>query len=69
MPLYEYRCEACRHTWTGLQGRWDSPAPACPACGAEQAQRLLSTFAVGKTAASGSRPGPCGADDCACRGN
>ena len=69
MPLYEYECPACRHAWETLQNRWDSPAPPCPACGATQSGRKLSTFAVVATPATASRaaPGPCGSGDCACR--
>jgi len=69
LPLFEYRCAACRHTWESLQQRWDSPAPVCPGCGASRAERLLSTFAVVAAPVAGTRsaPGPCGSDDCACR--
>ena len=69
MPLYEYRCPACRHAWDTLQERWDSPAPACPACGARRSERRLSTFAVVGSPVAGAKPapGPCGSDSCACR--
>jgi len=69
MPLYEYRCPACRHGWEELQSRWDSPAPACPACGATRSERRISSFAVVAAAAAGTAdpPGPCGSGDCACR--
>jgi putative FmdB family regulatory protein len=69
MPLYEYRCTACRHAWESLLERWDAPAPGCPACGAARAERQLSTFAVVAAPEAGKRsvPGPCGSADCACR--
>ncbi|MCE9626365.1 MAG: zinc ribbon domain-containing protein [Candidatus Eisenbacteria bacterium] len=69
MPLYEYGCPGCRHAWESLQDRWDSPAPACPQCGATRSERRLSTFAVVASSASRSAtaPGPCGSSDCACR--
>ncbi|HEV2105241.1 MAG TPA: zinc ribbon domain-containing protein [Candidatus Eisenbacteria bacterium] len=69
MPVYEYRCVDCRRVWDALLDRWDSPAPACPQCGAA-GERLLSTFAVGAAAGgprSSGAPGPCGSPDCACR--
>jgi putative FmdB family regulatory protein len=70
MPLYEYRCPACRHAWDALLDRWDSPAPDCPACGARRSERRPSAFAVvGSTAPSVKPvPGPCGPGSCACHG-
>jgi putative FmdB family regulatory protein len=65
VPLYEYACRACGGRFEDLVSRWDSPAPVCPACGAPEARRLLSTFAVASHDASAA--GPCGSDPCACR--
>ena len=49
MPIYEYRCLDCGEvfshlvlTFTDASGR-----RPCPACGGEQARRLMSTFSVG----------------------
>lgn len=69
MPLYDYRCPECRQAWESLQDRWDSPSPACPACGSERSERQLSTFAVVASSAVAGRsvPGGCGTGDCACR--
>ncbi len=69
MPLYEYRCPACRHAWDALMDRRDSPAPECPACGAPGAARKPSAFAVVGSPVVGAKPspGPCGSDACACR--
>ena len=47
MPLYEYRCRACSHPFEILVGR-DS-VPACPKCGADDLERLLSSFGVNST--------------------
>lgn len=44
MPLYEYCCRACGHTFETLVRTSDTPA--CPACGATDLERLLSLFAV-----------------------
>ena len=44
MPIYEYRCRACAHTFEALVRTGD--APACPACGVDDLERLLSLFAV-----------------------
>ena len=46
MPVYEYRCEACRDQFETVQ-----PVSAraedtvCPSCGAKKATRLMSAFA------------------------
>src|SRR4051812_40744256 len=45
VPIYDYACVACDERFDELQ-RSDAPPPACPACGAEETQRLLSTFLV-----------------------
>jgi putative FmdB family regulatory protein len=44
MPLYEYECRACHHRFEALV-RGSSP-PSCPACQAEDLERILSLFAV-----------------------
>ncbi|HZU40069.1 MAG TPA: zinc ribbon domain-containing protein [Solirubrobacteraceae bacterium] len=43
MPLYDFRCRACGEAFearTSIDG-----AATCPACGAPDAERLLSPFA------------------------
>ena len=46
MPLYEYRCRACRHSFQKLVRSAATQAPAaCPKCNAADAERLLSQFA------------------------
>jgi putative FmdB family regulatory protein len=50
MPLYEYQCRACRHSFeTLVRG---SEQPACPACQSLDIERLLSSFAVSSEARS-----------------
>jgi putative FmdB family regulatory protein len=44
MPIYEYRCGACDERFEELVRRLDDPV-ACPECGGDQAERLLSAFA------------------------
>jgi len=46
VPLYEYRCAACRKRSAVLLARWDSKDPPCSHCGAARLQRLVSTFAT-----------------------
>ena len=44
MPIYEYRCSACRHQFELLVRR--STIPACPSCQSEEPERLVSLPAV-----------------------
>jgi putative FmdB family regulatory protein len=48
MPLYEYLCEDCTHSFETLVpfSKADQPQ-RCPQCGNVHSQRKLSTFAVG----------------------
>jgi putative FmdB family regulatory protein len=45
MPVYEYTCEGCGHTYESIRplSRRDDPPP-CPECGSN-GQRQLSAFA------------------------
>ncbi|WP_210586730.1 zinc ribbon domain-containing protein [Streptomyces sp. GESEQ-35] len=52
MPRYEYRCRTCGDTFELSRPMADSSAPAdCPS-GHDDTVKLLSTVAVGGTAAS-----------------
>ena len=47
MPVYEYRCAACRKkTSLFVRSSSQSAYPVCSHCGAAQLTRLFSTFAV-----------------------
>jgi putative FmdB family regulatory protein len=43
MPLYEYRCAACRKEFEELV--FGDDVPACPHCGGAKADRLMSRAA------------------------
>jgi putative FmdB family regulatory protein len=45
MPIYEYQCAACGHTFELLQKVSDSPLTRCPDCGAEALKKLISASA------------------------
>lgn len=48
MPLYEYVCEQCDHSFEKLLGFSKADLPqVCPTCGSNHAHRKLSSFAVG----------------------
>jgi putative FmdB family regulatory protein len=62
MPLYEYGCKKCGRRFELLQRSGaDSAGVTCPACGASEVGKLLSTFAssVSGGASSGGTL-PCG---------
>lgn len=42
MPIYEYQCSNCHHTFDLIQKMSDEPASMCPACSKETAVRLVS---------------------------
>jgi putative FmdB family regulatory protein len=46
MPLYEYRCDTCHHTFEIIQKFSDPPAGTCPSCGGQSVQKLLSSPAI-----------------------
>jgi putative FmdB family regulatory protein len=42
MPIFDYRCEACGHTFDVLQKLGDDPLTDCTECGQPQLKKLLS---------------------------
>jgi putative FmdB family regulatory protein len=42
MPIYEYRCSACRHELEAIQKFADAPLVTCPACGKDALTKLVS---------------------------
>lgn len=68
MPMYEYACQKCEHTFETLV--FDGDAVECPECQSVKLERLISLPGVGqvKDGSSGgcgdlSLP-PCGATGC-----
>jgi putative FmdB family regulatory protein len=45
MPIYEYQCDVCGHTFETLQKVSDSPLTTCPECGQEALKKLISATA------------------------
>jgi putative FmdB family regulatory protein len=46
VPIYEFACESCGHRFEELVGSHvglDASEVACPECGSEKVERLLST--------------------------
>ena len=46
MPIYEYRCEACKEAFEEYLPASTAPAPPCPACGSTRVDRRWSSFAT-----------------------
>jgi putative FmdB family regulatory protein len=44
VPLFDFRCRACRHEFEALVRK--QVEPPCPSCGGVDLERLLSSFAV-----------------------
>ena len=42
MPIYEYQCSGCHHTFDLIQKMSDEPIKLCPNCSKETAVRLVS---------------------------
>lgn len=45
MPIYEYECEACGHTFEALQKMSDEPLKECPECKKAALKKLISAAA------------------------
>ena len=45
MPMYEYRCRACGHTFDRLRPASDADAPVACDCGSDDTARLMSMIA------------------------
>ena len=45
MPTYEYKCEACGHTFERFQSITAEPIKRCPECGKSKVRRLIGTGA------------------------
>jgi len=52
MPIFEFKCDKCGHIMEVLQKSRTAEAPTCEKCGGTNLKKLLSGFAVGKTAAA-----------------
>jgi len=45
MPTYDYRCDACQHTFEEFQSITAKSLRKCPACGKSKLKRLIGTGA------------------------
>ena len=64
MPIYEYRCAACRRrTSLFVRSATSAAAPKCEHCGSSKVTRLLSRFAVHRGSGGGDLDDMGGLDD------
>lgn len=60
MPVYEFRCLECSHTFETRTPTMAVPAElACPQCGGKELKRLLSSFFAHSASAAPARPEKC----------
>ena len=64
MPLYEYSCRECEHTFETLV--FDGETVECPECNSRRLERLLSVPARPKADAGPSLPMACNSDGPPC---
>ena len=63
MPLYEYLCKSCGHTFEALCSL-DAASQRCPKCGKEKTERVLSVTAPNPKARKQGCPGPTEGSPC-----
>jgi len=55
MPIYEYRCDKCKNEFEVVTISMNEKVKAvCPKCKSRKISKMMSSFALGKNAASGS---------------
>ncbi|QRN84362.1 zinc ribbon domain-containing protein [Chloroflexota bacterium] len=68
MPIYEYRCQDCTHTFELIRSIKDADANlSCPHCQSEQIKRQLSLFNAssgGQSLTSGGGCSGCSGGSC-----
>lgn len=66
MPIYEYRCMACRTKFEARRSfsQADDPFP-CPECGSTETRRLISTFIAFSSGSDGATTAVAGSGGCA----
>lgn len=42
MPIYEYNCNKCGHSFDILARSHDEPKPDCPKCGCNETKKIIS---------------------------
>ena len=48
MPIYDYRCDSCGHTFSAVRAYTDADVERCPSCGARPRKLMASPAIVFK---------------------
>ena len=64
MPIYEYKCRKCGHTFDHLARKLSDTAEKCPECGARNPAKQLSTFSASVSEGSACPTGTCPTGTC-----
>ncbi|MBF0589686.1 MAG: zinc ribbon domain-containing protein [Magnetococcales bacterium] len=71
MPIYDYKCDGCGHTFEETRRMADPPLTLCPECQEEKVRKVLSTGGVlgsiknGEAGGGGPPMPPCAGGGCA----
>ncbi|MFQ6132015.1 MAG: zinc ribbon domain-containing protein [Armatimonadota bacterium] len=72
MPIYEFECRKCEHTFEELMSRSELDSVRCPSCKGRRVRRLVSSFVAKSSGGNGSGRtlggdacGTCTASSCA----
>ena len=62
MPMFDYKCASCDHTFEELDFSFGDEPVVCPICNAEAPEKLMSAPAplVGAAVSTASEACPCG---------
>ena len=62
MPMFDYKCASCDHTFEELGFSFGDEPVVCPICNADAPEKLMSTPAplVGAAVSTASEACPCG---------
>ncbi|WP_442918232.1 FmdB family zinc ribbon protein [Magnetococcus sp. PR-3] len=67
MPLYDYKCDSCDHTFEVQHSMSETPKLACPKCEAKEIRKILSTGGIvgsTKMGQDSAPPSPCAGGAC-----
>lgn len=60
MPIYEYQCKDCQHTFEQLVFQNDQGPVCCPCCHSDRVTRLMSASSVFSSTSLGRCAAPAG---------
>ena len=60
MPIYEYKCRKCGHSFDHLARTLSEPSPKCPKCAARNPVKQFSTFSASASGSGSSASCPTG---------